>query len=387
MEKNKILFDGIATQGTKRSKFHGGGEYAKFILRESIRLQYEFDIVFSNALYMDGEIEELLSLNPNYTVYRVDDKKDLYDLIDEKDYQVFYSALPYSYSDYACKAHLIGVIHGLRSIELPWDVYRYKYETNIYKRYIGYLISHFAVLQRALRNRHINSMKKLLEVRNATYITVSNHSKYSIMNIFPFVNNDTIRVFYSPFAIERDKNQRHPSNYYLMVSGNRFEKNVYRAVCAFDKLFSDGKLAGKKIVITGCGKQPFWNNLRNKDKFELLPYVSVQELETLYRNAFCFVYPSLNEGFGYPPLKAMGYGVPVIASSATSIPEVCGYAASYFNPLSIDDLNSRILQMDLDKEFYDRLSADGQKRVSELLQMQEKSMLNLLDFIYNNDKK
>jgi len=57
-------------------------------------------------------------------------------------------------------------------------------------------------------------------------------------------------------------------------------------------------------------------------------------LASLYKNAFCFVYPSLYEGFGIPPLEAMGMGCPVIASNTSSIPEVVGNAALLFDPYS-----------------------------------------------------
>lgn len=61
-------------------------------------------------------------------------------------------------------------------------------------------------------------------------------------------------------------------------------------------------------------------------------------LSSLYKNAFCFVYPSLYEGFGIPILEAMSLGCPVVASNTSSIPEVAGNAALYFDPNSREDL-------------------------------------------------
>lgn len=97
-------------------------------------------------------------------------------------------------------------------------------------------------------------------------------------------------------------------------------------------------------------------------------------MENLYREAFCFVYPSLNEGFGYPPVKAMTYGVPVIALSATSIPEVCGNVACYFSPISVDVLCNRILCVDQDKRFREEL-IDRLER-SEKLSLRQSQELN-----------
>ncbi len=67
-------------------------------------------------------------------------------------------------------------------------------------------------------------------------------------------------------------------------------------------------------------------------------------LVDLYRSAGCLVFPSLYEGFGLPPLEAMACGCPVAVSNATSLPEVCGDAAEYFDPLSPEDMAAAILR-------------------------------------------
>ena len=380
----KILFDGLATQSLEHTLFHGGGEYAKFVLREAISRNLKFDIVFSKMLITDPVIKDLLSKNTQYKVFEITDKFSLYQMINRNNYDIFYSALPYLYGDYNCNAILIGVIHGLRPIELPWDEFRYKYALKSRIRFVSYLINRLPALQHYLRYKHRRNFRKLLLCKNAKFITVSNHSKYALLNFYPFLNEQDIEVFYSPFLIEKiapmDFNSR---NYYLMISANRYEKNVYRAVLAFDKLFSDGRLIDKRVIVTGCGNQPFWKELRNKSRFTLLPYVSSSELEKLYGGAYCFVYPSLNEGFGYPPLKAMGYGVPVIASSATSIPEVCGDAACYFSPTSVDDLCNRILQIETNVSLRKILVEKGFTRVRQLLDMQQVSFSNMLNCIFS----
>ena len=65
-------------------------------------------------------------------------------------------------------------------------------------------------------------------------------------------------------------------------------------------------------------------------------------LASLYKNAFCFVYPSLYEGFGIPLLEAMAMGCPIIASNTSSIPEVVGKASLLFDPTSKDSLINAI---------------------------------------------
>jgi len=98
-------------------------------------------------------------------------------------------------------------------------------------------------------------------------------------------------------------------------------------------------LADKNIdfVVAGGGNsQVFANNYLGNGKVRFLGYVTDGELKSLYQNAACFVFPSLYEGFGIPPLEAMRCGCPVVASNVASLPEVCGDAALFASPDSPD---------------------------------------------------
>lgn len=379
---NHVLFDGTSTQSSSKAAFHGGGEYAKFILKTAIEHGYLFDVVMGDWLHTDPAIEHLLEDNKQINKYQIANRKEIYQLIEKNGYTTFYSALPAFYADYNGPAQLIGVIHGLRAAELPWDFYRYKYEPKWYSRLVGWIISHSSKVQAILKKKHISDTGKLLAIKNANFITVSYHSKNSLLAFYPNLKTNDIKVYYSPFSVNKIENVQPKQDYFLMVSANRYEKNIYRAVKVFDKLFSDGRLQGKRVVITGCGNQPFWKEIRNKDRFDLKKYVSSEELDMLFMKAFCFVYPSLNEGFGYPPLQAMAYGTPVIASSATSIPEVCDDAACYFSPTNNDDLASRLLRIDGDAEYRKLLVKRGQLRVAALQELQRQELEKELNMIF-----
>ncbi len=383
---NRILFDGISTQGSSRGKYHGGGEYAKYILREAIKRKECFDVVFNPSLFMDPQIEKELSDAKCVQIINVNNNEDLYALIREKQYEKFFSALPAKYTDYKEKTPLLGVIHGLRSIELPWDGFRYKYETRFRSRIVSYMVTKLPVLQKLLKNRHVMATRQLLTIPNASFITVSNHTKYSLLYYYPEIfSSKDIQVFYSPFHVDQITLHAPKDNYFFMVIGGRYEKNAYRAVRVFDTLFSKGLLPKMRVKITGCGKQPYFNEIKNKERFDLLPFVSSEELNALYANAFCFVYPSLNEGFGYPPLMAMSYGTPVVASSATSIPEVCGDGACYFSPTDTDDLSKRLLRVFHDHPYREELSQKGLDRVQHLQSLQERKKEELLNLIFTTE--
>ena len=113
---------------------------------------------------------------------------------------------------------------------------------------------------------------------------------------------------------------------------------------------------------------------------KLLSYVERDELELLNRSAYAFIYPSLNEGFGYPPIDSMKYRVPVLASGTTSIPEVCGDAAVYFDPYSVSEIKNRIIQI-LDENFYKELQKKSEIRHDYITAKQKKDLNDLAEYL------
>jgi glycosyltransferase involved in cell wall biosynthesis len=376
----RLLFDGLATQGTSKIQFHGGGEYAKYILRKAIEAGYRnFDVVFSNKMLIDKNIKDLVENTEGIEIFYIDSRDAVYDLIKIKKYDCFFSALAILYTNYSLETLFIMVIHGLRSIELTWDDKRWQYYSNIFMRSIACIISKSGWLQNLLRKNHIKGFSTLLSVKNKKIITVSEHSKYALLYYFPYLNLENINVWYSPnyeLGNIADNPSASDNTYFLMISANRWEKNICRAVEAFDTLFTHNQLGDKRVVIAGSSSNCYFlKKIRNKDRFQLLPYLSETELECLYKKAFALVFPSLNEGFGIPPLYAMKYGIPVIASSATSIPEVCGSGAVYFDPHSIDDLANRILQVTYNHGLYASLVAGGYQQYKQYQQYQQPEMI------------
>lgn len=97
----------------------------------------------------------------------------------------------------------------------------------------------------------------------------------------------------------------------------------------------------------------------------LLPFVSADDLEGLYRAASCFVFPSVHEGFGMPVLEAMARGVPVAASSAGPLPEVAGDAALLFDPTSVEEIAAATLRLLENGDEARRLVAAGHHRAAQ----------------------
>lgn len=100
------------------------------------------------------------------------------------------------------------------------------------------------------------------------------------------------------------------------------------------------------------------------DAVRLPGFVETTQLPALYAEAEAFVFPSLYEGFGLPPLEAAAQGVPVVASSVSSVPEVMGAAAAYINPENVDSMAAGILRVLGDALYRERLIALGHQQVS-----------------------
>jgi glycosyltransferase involved in cell wall biosynthesis len=94
-------------------------------------------------------------------------------------------------------------------------------------------------------------------------------------------------------------------------------------------------------------------------------YVDAADLEGLYALADCFVFASINEGFGIPVLEAMRRGVPVACSNASALPEVAGDAALYFDPYSVRGIADALGELIGDRVVADRLAAAGRERERE----------------------
>jgi glycosyltransferase involved in cell wall biosynthesis len=92
-------------------------------------------------------------------------------------------------------------------------------------------------------------------------------------------------------------------------------------------------------------------------------HVLESELPILYSMAEMFVFPSLYEGFGLPPLEAMSCGCPTVVSNAASIPEVCGNASVYFDPRQEDEMAEMMMKVASDKVLKKLLIQKGLERV------------------------
>lgn len=155
--------------------------------------------------------------------------------------------------------------------------------------------------------------------------------------------------------------------YYLYVGSRACYKNFDSLLSAFAKAVSikpDMALCVVGLPFEGKEEKKI-AELKMSDRIYNYGQVSDRHLAKLYRCSVAFVYPSLYEGFGIPPLEAMSCGTPVIASNCSSIPEVVGDAGLLFNPREIGDLADLLIMLLDHPAERDRLIAKGYQRAKK----------------------
>ncbi|HDY8728567.1 TPA: glycosyltransferase family 4 protein, partial [Klebsiella pneumoniae] len=185
----------------------------------------------------------------------------------------------------------------------------------------------------------------LIILTSKIIFTVSDFSKKDIAKYYK-VSEDRIHVIFN--AVDDSFNYKCPQErnidtapFFLGVSSPNYHKNFERLIESF-KIFNEGQSNKYKLKIIGSLNKSFKdkNDLNSCDYVNYLGRISDAELKELYSNASAFIFPSLYEGFGIPPLEAQACGCVVLSSNAASLPEVLADSAIFFNPTNIHDIVS-----------------------------------------------
>ncbi|GIW64802.1 MAG: glycosyl transferase family 1 [Patescibacteria group bacterium] len=220
-----------------------------------------------------------------------------------------------------------------------------------------------------LKNWTEYSLKKAKKI-----IAVSKTTKKDIIKNYS-IPEEKITVIYNGFEknikyqIKDVKNKKIKNPYILYVGTLQPRKNIETLIKAFEKFkhfYPEFKLtiAGKK----GWLYEKIFELVKDlglENDIYFTDYVTDIQLIFLYKNAFCFVLPSFYEGFGIPILEAMSYSCPVIASFASSLPEVGGDACLYFDPENVFDLVEKLKLLKEDKKLAKDLIKKGYQRIKQ----------------------
>lgn len=179
------------------------------------------------------------------------------------------------------------------------------------------------------------------------------------------------------------------NDYILFVGTLQPRKNIARLIEAFSKIDKPSL----DLVVVGKKGWKFEEILAAPEKFRVenkvkfLESVTDEDLPAFYKNAVCFVLPSLYEGFGLPVLEAMKYGCPVVTSNVSSLPEAGGNAALYINPLDVDDIAKNLESIIQNSELRKELIKKGYEQAKKFSwEKTARETLKALEGLMGNDK-
>ncbi len=232
---------------------------------------------------------------------------------------------------------------------------------------------------------HLSCTRNVLK-RAARVLAVSNFTKKDIERLF-HIGASQVEVVYNAIderfrqghATDADRQfiaERYQVNYPFILYTGRISphKNVVRIIEAFSalkaELEKEGRLPDLKLIIIGdeVSRHPdlrrtvIRSGVQNDVRF--LGFLPIDVLRIFYDAAKVFVFPSLYEGFGLPPLEAMAHGTPVVTSNTSSLPEVVGNAAVLVNPENVFEMMRAVHRVLVDQPLRDRLKQRGYEQAA-----------------------
>ena len=227
---------------------------------------------------------------------------------------------------------------------------------------------------------HFSFTKQVLK-NSARIFAVSNFTKNDLERLFNVPGNK-VEVVYNAIderfrqghTTDADREfiaERYQVNYPFILYAGRISphKNIVRIIEAFSalktELEKEEKFPDLKLIIIGddlsshpdLRRTVIRSGVQNDVRF--LGFVPIDVLRIFYDIAKVFVFPSLYEGFGLPPLEAMAHGTPVVTSNTSSLPEVVGNAAVLVNPENVFDIMRALHRVLVDQALRERLKQRG----------------------------
>jgi glycosyltransferase involved in cell wall biosynthesis len=213
-------------------------------------------------------------------------------------------------------------------------------------------------------------------VREARYIITVSQISCSALSGYAGVDPEKVRVIrngvseqFRPVTdTDRLDAVRHsyslPERFALWVGEFRPHKNLEFLLAAWNSIVVE---AGEPLplVLAGAQEEGFEKIKRESERRGLAGlvrfpgFIRETDIAAVYSAATVFVFPSLYEGFGLPPLEAMACGTPCVVSNSSSLPEVTGRAAMMFNPTSVEQFRECVVRVLKDQELRDKLCAEG----------------------------
>ena len=262
----------------------------------------------------------------------------------------------YISSDYGTRGHFLRFLYA-------------NYLALIYRRYLIFTSSQLEavvvparqiiviqdvihLMDKSFNKKQYIYFKYVLKIAAKRALKIIVPSQFTKTQILKYYNTADDKVIVTHLGIQQlfkeqiGKDGAKKEKYILYVGRIAETKNTGNLLEAFRSIKDK---IDYKLVVAGNGNKRFIDELKYKglinNRVELRSDLKIQNLLELYKKAALFVFPSLYEGFGLPPLEAMACGCPVVVSDTTSLPEVCGDAAVYVDPTDIKSIADGILKV------------------------------------------
>jgi len=213
--------------------------------------------------------------------------------------------------------------------------------------------------------------------KTAHIITISEHTKLDLLKRFscPPEKISVIKNGFGQTFNKRDNSIRKSDllksfginkNYFLYAGNLKPHKNIIPLIRAFSMIDS-----AHQLVLAGAGGayekeiRKVIKSLKLDKRVILTGFLENENLQLIYNSALSFIFPSLHEGFGLPPLEAMQTGLPVISSNSSSLPEVIGNAGLLINPQNIDALADAMRTIAENKKLRTELITKGYQQIKK----------------------
>ena len=249
------------------------------------------------------------------------------------------------------RSRTVVTVHDVIHLKFPqyWP-------SPVARAYAHIFFTHIIPKARAILTVSENTKRDLIEILGipADRITVT----YPAVDHARFQNIDP--------SLQSEFNQLGLSRDYLLYIGNLKEfKNVERLVDAYCLIRSKDKNIPELVMVGRNFIKGFEKRLENTPGIRWIGEVRRDLLPAFYKNALLFIFPSLYEGFGLPPLEAMASGTPVLCSSRASLPEVVGNAAVMIDPENTEALAAAMSALMHDPQKRKDLSAKGLQQAAQ----------------------
>lgn len=255
-------------------------------------------------------------------------------------FDLFHS--PFFHAPKLRKSKVVITVHDIRFFRYP-STYSF----------LRLLFVRFAVKNAIRKCNHIISISEFTKHELIAFAKIDERKITVIHEAVDPKNYNISKILNYQNPIQELQNAK----YLLSVGHIEPRKNYERLLLAFNRLKEKEHNADLKLVIVGQKKHSYQrviDCISHTSDVYYLDFVEEDFLFWLYSNAYLFVFPSIYEGFGFPPLEAACFGTVSAVSNVSSIPEICGDSVFYFNPFDIDNMKDVIDNLIVNPELIER---------------------------------